>query len=206
MSRERSRLSTVEHRLEHKSGSLEVAAVGELSDALSAALMAAGAGELQRLLSALPGAQESLYERATLDGMLAVASVLAKTGLRRELLTFRTFALGTGIRARSSHIRSMGSEQLLEKMAERLFGDVLAVTPKTAAKALSCSTSQVYWLLKTGKLNSVRLGDGKQAGQRVLVVSLIQFIASGGVGNATPTPAAQLATRQGRRGPAGALL
>lgn len=83
------------------------------SDALRAILRPIGAsqlGELERLLRQSPEALTLLSERATLDAMLALANVLSKLGLKRELLNFKTFALGSGIASESSHIGSMGSE------------------------------------------------------------------------------------------------
>ena len=182
------------------------------SDALRAILRPIGAsqlGELERLLRQSPEALTLLSERATLDAMLALANVLSKLGLKRELLNFKTFALGSGIASESSHIGSMGSEHAtgIKELADRLFGDALAVTPATAAKALSCSRSYVYELLKSGQLDGVRLGRGKRARQRVTVVSLIEFIVKGGIAEpCRPTPAARMATRYGKRGAAGALL
>jgi hypothetical protein len=142
--------------------------------------------------------------------MLALANALGKSELEPELLNFRLFFLRSSIASETPSHRDMTSAaaENLQQMAETLFGGALAVTPETAAKALCCSRSHVYWLMKTGALDSIRLGYGKRAGQRVPVTALIEFIANGGTGKADclPTPAARLAASRSHRGPAGKLL
>lgn len=95
----------------------------------------------------------------------------------------------------------------LQALASQLFGDALAVKVQRAAEALSCSPSQVYYLLDSGQLEAVRLGDRKKAGKRVSVLSLLSFIASGGVERGSgPSAAERLAASKAKRGPSKAFL
>ena len=55
--------------------------------------------------------------------------------------------------------------------------DVMVLTVAEVAKSLACSRSQVYELVKSGDIPSIRLG---KSGVRVSKAELVKFINSGG--------------------------
>ena len=74
----------------------------------------------------------------------------------------------------------------------------LALRVDRVAHLLDCSESKIYDLIADGKLQIVKLSDGKKAGVRVLTSSLKAFI-DGGVCQAPElTPAERVAAVQAR--------
>lgn len=120
----------------------------------------------------------------------------------------------SGVAAQTLYLDSMdgpnGIEErraALECAAQRTFGYVRALRVKEAAECLSCSVSQVYSLLESGRLRAIRLGDGSRAGKRVCVLSLINFLENGGVEAGASNRVAELeAKARSKQSPSAALL
>lgn len=52
----------------------------------------------------------------------------------------------------------------------------LAIKPERAAEMLDCSRSQIYALVKAGRLKAVKMSEGKKAAVRIVTASIYEFI------------------------------
>ncbi len=78
-------------------------------------------------------------------------------------------------------------------------GEQLVVKPEKAAMMLDCSRSQIYSLVKSGQLRSIKLSPGKKGGVRILTASIFEFVSAKATAPAKElTPAEILAAQQAR--------
>ena len=77
-------------------------------------------------------------------------------------------------------------------------GDQLVVKPEKAAQMLDCSRSQIYALVKSGQLRSIKLSPGKKGGVRILTDSIFEFVSTKATAAKELTPAEIVAAQQAR--------
>jgi len=82
-------------------------------------------------------------------------------------------------------------------LAPNPFGDALAVKVSRVAEVLDCSSSQVYALVKAGRLERVEgFGNGKRAGIRITVASIYRML--GGELDIAPGPTPAVRAANGK--------
>lgn len=86
----------------------------------------------------------------------------------------------------------------LQARAAQLFGGKLAISAEQAAEALECSARHIRRLVQQGHLQGVSLSASKRAGKRISVISLLNFLDTGGVSDEQDCPAVRLAADQRR--------